>query len=201
MSFYSQKKAIKTFEITTDNIEISTKGLDNLTIENSPSNFVEITLFAASPLKQHIVTQENKGLLNINFNIEELPSEKPIFRKYITERLQRAYAVIKIPIGKKVIVFGNSVNIESKSLESNLDIYIEKGILKLHTVKANSIIKLFEGSVFATLKNTNTAIVTRNGIITIDKKREQDNFYKNQINSNNHFKVTSINANIYLTTQ
>ena len=64
-----------------------------------------------------------------------MATEAPVFRKFITKRLQRASAIIKIPKNKAVIIFGEEINIAAKSYGGPMDIYIEKGLIKLDTIQ------------------------------------------------------------------
>ncbi|MDP5105848.1 MAG: hypothetical protein NWQ31_06730 [Polaribacter sp.] len=198
---FSQKKVIKTFETSLQEIEISTIGLDNFVIENSTSNFIEITLFAENPNEKHILFNTEKDVIQIEFIIEALKSEETIFRKFITERLQRASAIIKIPKGKIVTIFGENINIESKNYQGKTAIYIEEGIVKLNEVKENTIIKMYVGSIYAALKNVNIDVTSKTGKIMIDdilyEKTYQKKSEKNQFN----FTVSSLKANIFLSTQ
>lgn len=198
---FSQKKVVKTFETNLQEIEISTTGLDNFVLENSTSDFIEITLFAENPNEQHILfNTENEGI-QVEFIIEELQSEETIFRKFITERLQRASVVVKIPKGKKVTIFGENINIESKSYQGNLAIFIEEGIVKFNEVKENVAIKLYEGNIYATLKNTNIDVTSKTGKIKVDDILHEKMYKIESEKNKKNFTVTSLKANIYLTTQ
>ncbi len=198
---FSQKKVIKKVETNLQEIEISTIGLDNFVLENSTSNFIEITLFAENPNEKHILFNTEKDVIQIEFIIEALKSEETIFRKFITERLQRASAIIKIPKGKIVTIFGENINIESKNYQGKTAIYIEEGIVKLNEVKENTIIKMYVGSIYAALKNVNIDVSSKTGKIMIDdilyEKTYQKKSEKNQFN----FTVSSLKANIFLSTQ
>ena len=198
---FSQKKVIKKVEINLQEIEISTTGLDDFVLENSTSDFIEIILFAENPNEQHILLNTENNVVQIAFIIEELQTEETIFRKFITKRLQRASAVIKIPKGKKATIFGENINIESKSYQGNLAIFIEEGIVKFNQVQAETAIKLYEGSIYATLKNAKVEVTSKLGKIEINdilyEKTYQNKSEKNQ----KTFTVTSVKANIYLTTQ
>jgi hypothetical protein len=198
---FSQKKAMKKFESLSTEIEISTIGLDDLVLENSTSNFIEVTLFAEDPNEQHIIINSENNVLQIEFNLAEFKTEEKIFRKFITKRLHRASAIIKIPKGKKVAVFGENINIESKSYQDDLSIFIEKGILKLHEIKANTVIKLYEGSIFGILKNTNVNIDSKIGKIKIDDAFYEKKYQKKSEKNHNNFSVTTLKANIFLTTK
>jgi len=199
---YSQKKAIKKVQTKATQIEISTEGLDDFVLENSTSEFIEIYLTAENPNKQHIIYKEVEGTVKIEFHFPSIAigTDKAVFRKFITKRLQRASAIIKIPQNKPVIIFGNNINITSKNYGGSLDVYIEKGILKLNTIQANTKVKLYSGTVLATLKDSNIDVASSSGVISINKKNQQEKFYKKARNSLTSFKISSIRANIFLTT-
>jgi hypothetical protein len=198
---FSQKKAIKKVQTKATQIEISTEGLDNFVLENSTSEFIEIYLTAENSNKQHIVYKEVNNTVKIEFKFPDIATEETVFRKFITKRLQRASVIVKIPQNKPVIIFGNSIDIASKSYGGSLDIYIEKGILKLDTIKANTKVKLYAGSVFATLKKGNIDAASNTGTISINRKIQQEKFYKKSKKSAINFTIASIKANIFLTIQ
>lgn len=197
--FFSQKKAIKKIQSKASQIEISTTGLDDFVLENSTSEFLEIHLLAENPNKQHIVYKETDDTVLIKFHLPLITTEKTVFRKFITKRLHRASAIIKIPQNKSVIIFGEEINISAKSYGGPLDIYLEKGLLKLDTIQQNTKIKLYAGSVFATLKDTNIDVASSTGSITVNKKIQQEKFYKKATNAPVNFTIVTTKANIFLT--
>lgn len=198
---FCQKKVVKRFESDAKEIEISTIGLDDFVIENSTSNYIEITLFAENPNEKHILSNTEKDVLKIEFIIEELKSEETIFRKFITERLQRASAIIKVPKGKELSIFGNHINIESKSYQGNLAVYIDEGIVKLNEIKENAIIKMYEGNIYATLKDVNMDVTSKTGKIKIDDILYEKTYQKKSVKNQKNFTISSLKANIFLTTQ
>jgi len=167
-STFSQKKIIKKVTSTTKEIAIFTKGLDDLVLENSTSEFIEILLYAEDPNKQHIVIQEKSIKTDIKFKIPVFKREEAVFRKYITKRLKRASVIIKIPKNKEVSIFGEHINISSKSYNGNLTVLIEKGIVKLDTIQQNAVLKMYEGNLFGVLKQSNLTITSKIGKIKID---------------------------------
>jgi hypothetical protein len=198
---FSQKKVIKKQQLFAKSIEISTIGLDDFVIENSSSNFIEIILIAENSNAQHIVFKEENKTAKIEFRIPEMKSEDLVFKKFITKRLNRANAIIRIPKNKEVIIFGENVNITANDFSSSLEIYIEKGILKLNTILENVKVKLYAGTISANVKKVNTNVESNMGTIKIDQKVQQAHFYKKPINSPFNFSVISVKANIFLTTQ
>ena len=198
---FSQKKVIKKIETQSKEIDISTIGLDDFILENSSSRFVEIILFAENSEEQHILVDEENNILLIEFKIEEIQSEEKVFRKFITKRLNRASAIIRVPKGIKTTIFGDNINIESKDFEHVLSVFIENGIVKLNHIKANTQVKLYSGNVSGILKNTNVDLNSKLGKIKIDEDFYEKTYQnKSEINQQK-LGVTTIKANIFLTTK
>lgn len=198
---FSQKKVLKKLQTNADEINIYTKGLDNIILENSTTGFLEVALQAESYDDQLIKIEQQPKKINVGFDFEGTETREVIFRKFITKRLQRASAIVKIPKNKKVYIFGENVDIESVNYNNDLAIYIDNGIVKLNTVQSNVILKLYSGNVYAKVKSTNIDVISNTGKIEIDdvlyKKK-----YNKVIESNlKEVSITSIKANIFLTTQ
>lgn len=198
---FSQKKAIEKFTSNSKEIFISTDGLDDLVIENSASEFIEVFLFAENPNKQHILIEQKITKIDIKFRIPIFKNEEAVFRKYITKRLKRAAVTIKIPKNKQVSVLGEHINITSKSYKGDLRIYIEKGIVKLDAIQQNATLKMYGGTVFATLKSTNLAIVSKVGKIKIDSVFYEKEYQETETRTAKKIVITTIKGNIFLRRQ
>ena len=198
-STFSQKKIIKKVTSTTKEIAIFTKGLDDLVLENSTSEFIEILLYAEDPNKQHIVIQEKSIKTDIKFKIPVFKSEEAVFRKYITKRLKRASVTIKVPKNKEVSIFGEHINISSKSYNGNLTVLIEKGIVKLDTIQQNAVLKMYEGNLFGVLKQSNLTIASKIGKIKIDAIFYKKKYEENRMDSSKEISITTLKGNIFLT--
>lgn len=198
---FSQKKALKKVQFSSSEIEVDSKGLDNIVIENSESNFIEVYLFDENSNKHHIVIKEQKEILTIGFEIESIQAGETVFRKFITKRLQRASAILKVPANKSIRIFGNHIDIESKDYIGNLFISIEKGNVKLNTVQKNVSVTLYAGKVSAILKNTHIDVVSNGGKIIVDDTIIATSYKKQQLKSRHKFTVTSTKATILLNTQ
>ena len=196
---FSQKKIIKKFTTNTKEIAIFTKGLDDLVLENSTSEFIEILLYAEDPNKQHIVIEEKSIKTEIKFKIPVFKSEDAVFRKYITKRLKRASVTIKIPKNKEVSIFGEHINISSKSYNGNLNVLIEKGIVKLDTIQQNLVLKMYEGNLFGVLKQSNLTIASKIGKIKIDAVFYKKKYKENRMNTGKEIAITTLKGNIFLT--
>ena len=196
---FSQKKIIKKFTTNTKEIAIFTKGLDDLVLENSTSKFIEILLYAEDTNKQHIVIEEKSTKTEIKFKIPVFKSEDAVFRKFITKRLKRASVTIKIPKNKEVSIFGEHINISSKSYNGNLNVLIEKGIVKLDTIQQNLVLKMFEGNLFGVLKQSNLTIASKIGKIKIDAVFYKKKYKENRMDMNKEISITTLKGNIFLT--
>lgn len=196
---FSQKKIIKKLTTNTKEIAIFTKGLDDLVLENSTSEFIEILLYAEDPNKQHIVIEEKSTKTDIKFKIPVFKSEDAVFRKYITKRLKRASVTIKIPKNKEVSIFGEHINISSKSYNGNLNVLIEKGIVKLDTIQQNMVLKMYEGNLFGVLKQSNLTIASKIGKIKIDAVFYKKKYKENRMDMNKEISITTLKGNIFLT--
>ena len=196
---FSQKKIIKKLTTNTKEIAIFTKGLDDLVLENSTSEFIEILLYAEDPNKQHIVIEEKSTKTDIKFKIPVFKSEDAVFRKYITKRLKRASVTIKIPKNKEVSIFGEHINIASKSYNGNLNVLIEKGIVKLDTIQQNLALKMYEGNLFGVLKKSNLTIASKIGKIKIDAVFYKKKYKENRTDTSKEIAITTLKGNIFLT--
>jgi hypothetical protein len=195
---FSQKKVIKKFETKAVEIEISTLGLDDFVLENSNSKFIEITLFAEVSEAQYVFFDTKNNVSKIEFKFNQSQTDETIFRKFITERLKRANAIIKVPKGKKVTIFGENIDIESKSVKNNLEIYIENGIVKLNEIQQNTILKLYSGNVYGTPKDLNINVISRIGKIKIDSIFYNKKYQKKSKKHSKKLIIKSIKANIFL---
>lgn len=200
-TFFSQKKVVKDIETSQKEIEISTVGLDDLVLENSNSKFVEVILFAENMHEQEIIINEENDKVSIQFQLDSLIIEETVFRKFITKRLQRAYAIVKIPKGKNLTIYGENHSIESKNFWGDLTIYIEKGIVKLNTIQSNTVVKMYAGTIYATAKNKNITLHSNIGNITVDNVIYQKDFQKKISDTSQLLSINTIKGIIFISTQ
>jgi len=198
---FSQKKATKKFTPNFQEISIYTEGLDEVIIENTAAEYIEVFLYAENPNKQHIVVEEKSSEIEIKFTIPVFKSEAVLFRKYITKRLKRASATIKLPKNQQVTIFGDNIHLTSKSYQGNLRVYLEKGIVRLGTIQQNVEVKMYAGSLFGALEKTNLAVVSAQGKIKIDAIFHQKEYQETAIATPKKVSITTIKGNIFLTHQ
>lgn len=195
--FFSQKKVTKKFDLQTQEVIINTDGLDDLVLENSNSNTIEVILFAKSYDNQLIKIDEKNSETLISFEFQGTETREVIFRKFITKRLQRAEAIIKIPKNKKISIFGKNVDITSKSCVNKLAIFIDNGIVKLNKIQTDLMLKLYAGNVYGTFKNSNLNVSSNLGKIEINKKLHKQKYQKTSKYSDTKITIESIKANIF----
>ncbi len=183
-------------------LEIVTYGLDDIVIENTKGNALEVVLLDENSYKHNILFKKEKDVLQVAFELN-LPSiEGEVFRKYITKRLERARAVIKVPKNKTISIHGKTIGVTSKSYKGDLRVYIERGNVKLNKVLGNTKINLFQGNIFgATALNTDLSITTTNGRILINNKEKVSPFNQKTVAEAKKLTVKSIHANITLETK
>lgn len=198
-SGFSQETITKLFTSHAKLIEISTDGLDVLKIVNSNTDKVEVNLFDENPHSHHILVDDKTSILKIGFKLN-FKEEESVFRKYITKRLNRVSVTVKLPKNMDVTILGTTIDVISNNYNGNLNIYIDKGFVNLHKVQQNAFLNLFQGNIFATISNSNTNVETTNGKILINKKLHLKKYKKVTENAVKTFSVTSINANVNLST-
>ncbi|WP_348714079.1 hypothetical protein [Tenacibaculum sp. 190130A14a] len=197
---FSQQKQLYSNEINVQNLQFITNNLDDIIIENSETEKLEIILENDNTIPINIDTKEVNNELIVSFLKEEgLNPNTTVFRKYITKRLERARVLIKIPKKRNLEVYGGTVGVYSKGYAGNLNVYIEKGNVRLGKIEGITVVKLFLGNVYAEVSNTDLILKTTNGIVKINNKEKKKNFQESHQDNPFKLSVNSINANIYLT--
>ena len=110
-------------------------------------------------------------------------------------------AIVKVPKGKVVYIFGENVDITAKDVENKVSIYIDNGIVKLNEIKSKTIVKLYSGNVYASIKNSNIEAITKTGIIQVDSINYTKKIQKYFNENSTELSIETIKANIFLTTQ
>lgn len=197
---FSQQMVMKSFYSDAQEIEVLTEGLDEIKIVNSKNKEIEITLFDENLNAHYILIDDETPILKIGFKLHFFKNET-IFRKFITNRLNRASVVLKLPKNKNLTLNGTNIDIVSKNYQGNLKIYIDKGFVNLNQIQQNAILKLFKGNVFAKTLNSNIDIQSNNGKIVVNNTQFQKKYQKQEIKKTKTFELISINANIVLSTK
>ena len=199
ISGFSQQKVIKTVDDKTMEISVLSFGLDYVEIVNSDANQLEIELKDVNAKDYQIVVNQTNSLFKISFKREVLEGETKVFRKFITKRISKVNAVLKIPQNKKITIFGKHVDIYSKSYNGDLKIYVDKGDIQLNQIKQNTEVRLFNGNVSGSISNANINVTSNNGTVLINNKIYSKKYNQKKTTNNKSLAIKSINANIKLT--
>ncbi|MBA6157164.1 hypothetical protein H3Z83_11630 [Tenacibaculum sp. S7007] len=200
---FCQDKLIEQRDAFQNNIEIITDGLDNIVIENSEDDMIVVSLLDENPNTHSILFKEEDDVLRVQFQLNFKTPQNDVFRKYITKRLQKASAVIKVPKNKNIILYGKVIGVTSSNYKGDLSIFIDRGNIQLNKVIGNIYTSLFLGNVYAKLKNdSNVDIVTTKGEILVNKQQYKSRYFqKNDNKASLNFTVKSINGNVNLITE
>ena len=198
---YGQKKSLKTIATDRAVISISTMGLDELILENSTSEEIEITLKAENASNQYILEKENELEFHIQFKFPNLKLPNEPFRKYITERLKRASAIIKIPMGKSVIVKGENCDIISSFSGNELSIDLLNSIIRLQSFAKDNFIRFHAGNLYLGTSEVNLDLQTKTGIISDGKIKKEKSFKSFKNTSAAKTMVRTIKGNIFLSNE
>lgn len=198
----AQQKIVRTIESDATDIYINIEGIDNLTIEESSTNSVEMTLLDMNELgvleefvcEDKTCTLKVKAIVKqqaINDKIHQFPLAPPT----------NVTAALKVPKQKNLTVEGVMVDIQSKGYEGVLKVRIDKGNIRLPNLKGVVDIGVFSGNIFAAVsKEIMVDVETRKGRVLLDKKRVESTYKKNA-GQQKQLIVRSINANVVLTTR
>lgn len=201
-SLIAQQKIVRTIESDATEVYVSLDGIDNLIIEESSTDSIEMTLLDMNELgvleaftcEDKACRLEVKAIVKqqaINDKIHQFPLAPPT----------NITAVLKIPKNKNLTIEGIMIDIQSKGYKGILKLYIDKGNIRLPNIKGIVDIEMFSGTIFANIaKKTTIDIQTRKGRISLDKKPIKSPYKKN-LGQEKQLIIRSINANVVLTSQ
>ncbi|WP_299622263.1 hypothetical protein [uncultured Tenacibaculum sp.] len=195
LTILSQNSSTKSFVSSANEIEINVRALDEVKIQNSNSAEIEIHVFSQSEQLYDVIINEFESLLKLDFETSSFSDT--VFRKYITKRINRASALIKIPKGKNITIIGDNVDVISESYKGDLNIFIEKGHVDLHKIQQDLSLKLYQGNVYFTSVASNLNITTNTGKIQLNKKSVSSPYHLKQKNFKKQIIISSIKANIF----
>lgn len=178
-------------------LEVITYGLDDIVIENSEDDKLEVFLLDENPHAHNILFKKEGEVLVIAFELHISTLKNEVFRKYITRRLERARAIIKVPKNKRISIHGKTIGVSSKSYAGDLGIYIERGNIKLNRVHGDTNVLLFQGNVFGQVTSKSKLnLTTNNGTILINGVKKESPYLKENPLVSKTLTINSIHANL-----
>jgi hypothetical protein len=195
-----QQKITRKIKSDAPYVEVKTEGIDNLIIQESEADELEMIISDADGLGviQDFVCNdfncvlsiktELKGTNDINNKINQLPIAPPT----------NVTAIVKIPKNKKVTVYGGTIDVQTDGYQGILRILIDKGNVRIKGIKGITEVNLFAGAVFANINENSLNIKTRKGSISVNNEMQKSPYRKKKKKSH-LLVVKSINANVVLT--
>jgi len=199
-SVMGQRKITKKIASKAPYVEVKTDGIDNLVIEESDSNEMEMIISDVDGLGviEDFSCNDRNCVLTISTELRIDNPQTNKINQFPNAPPSNVSAVVKIPKGKKVTVFGETIDIQTQGYQGILRILIDKGNVRIQGIKGITEVDLFAGTVFATIDNDDLNIRTRKGTITVNEE-VQKSPYKKKLKKAHKFIVKSINANVVLT--
>ena len=198
----AQQKIVRTIKSNAPYVEVKTDGIDNLVIEESDSGQLEMIISDVDGLG--VIDDFKCNDYNCVLSIKtELKIDNPLTNKINQFPLappSNVSAIVKIPKNKKVTIYGETIDIQTKGYKGILRILIDKGNVRIQGIKGITEVELFTGTVFATIQKNALDIKTRKGKISLDEEVQKSPFRK-KIKKADKLVVRSINANVVLTEQ
>lgn len=199
----AQQKIVRTIQSDAPYIDVYVEGIDNLKIEESDTNSIEITLFDKNELGvfESFSCEDKTCVLKVKAVIKQSHAINDKIHQFPLAPPSNVTATIKIPKGKTVSIIGEMIDIQSKGYQGSLKILIDKGDIRLPSVKGIVELQVFSGAIYATIeKEASLEIQTRKGTISLDKKVLKSPFKKEQ-KGEKQLIVKSMNANVVLTSK
>lgn len=198
---FSQKKSVKILTSEKETILINTEGLDDLIIENSNTEFIEITLTATNASKQFIIDTEKEEGFQIDFQIQMPNNPNAPFRKYITERLTGAAVIARIPKDKSVKIIGENCNVNSGFSGKALSIELLNSIIRLNGLPKETFVRFHAGNFYAVEYAANFDIQTQTGDLVVAEQKQNKVFKTKSKSTHPVVIVRTIKGNIFLSGQ
>lgn len=197
----AQKKSFKSITANHEVLEISTRGLDEIRLENGDNAVIEVRLMAENATKQFIIFEEQDAKLTLQFKFPSLKIQDGVFRKFITERLQRGSAVVKIPLNQSVLISGENCNVTSKASLKNLTIDVVNSSIRIHQNPTDAFIQFYAGNFYATLSDQTYTVQTNTGTVRLNQVKQKNHFEIPSKQSSSKMTVKTIKGNIFLTSK
>lgn len=198
---FSQQKIVRSLESNATYIEIHTKGIDDLKIEESASDQIEMMILNNKDFGvfENFTCTESNCVLKIETQalqkerINDKGNQLPI------KPATQVNALIRIPKNKKVTILGGLIDVQSSGYHGQLRVLIEQGNVVLKRVLGVTQIELSSGSCAVTIDDGSLDIRTRKGELRWNSILQQNRSIRKKKNEEKLLIVRTVNANIILT--
>jgi len=189
---FGQQTITKSIVSDAPYIELKTAGIDDLIIKESETEKLEITILNADlGILENVSCNDFNCVLSVTTALKET-NNLSVFKSI------KVSAIIKIPKGRKVAVFGETINLKIEGYQGILRIFVNDGNIDIKRVKGITEIKLSSGNIYAQIEDASLDIKTRKGSITFDNKIQKSPYRMKQ-QKKHKLIVKSKKANVVLT--
>jgi len=176
--------------------------IDNLKIENSDNDKIEVISENNFGGASNFILEEKKGTITIKDIRKFEENKEDIDKDCVVQPVYPSY-LIKIPKNKKVKIMITEGNFNVKGYKGDLNIDLERGIARLENIHGEISLQINVGNVFCKLKNTELDVHTNMGFIKADEvvslKDTDKRSFKGVIGiSKNKLNINALKANIYI---
>ncbi|MDT7832729.1 hypothetical protein RQM59_10090 [Flavobacteriaceae bacterium S356] len=203
LGLLAQQKVVRTIQSEATAIYITIEGIDNLKIEESETNSIEMTLLDMNELGvlESFTCEDKSCVLNVKAVVKKTHAINDKIHQFPLAPPTNVTAVVKIPKHKKVTIEAGMVDIQSKGYEGTLKVRIDKGNIRIPSIKGVVVVELFAGVIHATVsKEIVLDLQTRKGKIMVNRQLVKST-YKKKEKGQKQLRVRSINANVVLTSK
>tara|TARA_R110001632_G_scaffold19898_15_gene59895 strand:+ start:3713 stop:4336 length:624 start_codon:yes stop_codon:yes gene_type:complete len=189
---FGQQTITKSIVSDAPYIELKTAGIDDLIIRESETAKLEITILNADlGILENVSCNDFNCVLSVTTSLKET-------NKLSTFKAIKVSAIVKIPKGKKVTVFGETINLKIEGYQGILRVFIDDGNIDIKKIKGITEIVLSSGNIYAQIADASLDIKTRKGSITFDHKIQKSPYRMKQ-HKKQRLIVKSKKANVVLT--
>jgi hypothetical protein len=189
---FGQQTITKSIVSDAPYIELKTVGIDDLIIKESETSKLEITILNANlGILENVSCTDYNCVLSVATELKETLMLSSINRTKVS-------GIVKIPKGKKVTVFGETINLKIEGYQGVLRVFINEGNIDVKKIKGITDIALSSGNIYAQIEDASLDIKTRKGRITFDNKVQKSPYTMKQ-QKKRRLIVKSKKANVVLT--
>lgn len=199
----AQHKIQRIVEGEATDIYIAIEGIDNLKVEESDKNTIEMIILDRDEVGvvESFSCEDKTCVLKVKTLVKQTHAINDKIHQFPSAPPSNVTAIVKVPKGKKVIIEGAIVDVQSQGYQGALKMMIDKGNIRLSNIKGKVELDVFSGAIFASItKDTGLDLSTRKGSITMDKK-EVTSPHKKELEQQKQLIVRSINANVIISTK
>ncbi|MAD97703.1 MAG: hypothetical protein CMB99_10295 [Flavobacteriaceae bacterium] len=197
----AQKRVVRSVTYKANLLEVSTLGLDEIKVETIDGDKVEVLLLAENTTKQFVIFEEGEEKLILRFQFQSLKRESTVFRKYITERLERGTAIIRVPKNTSINITGENCNVIVDADLNDFSLDLLNSIIRFNKIPKQSSVQFHAGNFYTKMRDQSIDLKTNTGTLSIDGEQQPKKTLKMVKENSQKLRIRTIKGNIFLTSQ